>query len=181
MIDPISIGAAVAIAKTAVAGVKELISLGHEIEDCYHEIATFFDKQTEVELTIIEQKKTKATAVAAGEAPKSSKSATAEALEATFASREMIRLEKELKEALIYGSNESGLYAEMCERRDAILLERKIELAEIERLERQRLYKIQRAKDERADLLMNIAAITVGVIVSSALIYGIVLMFTYKG
>ena len=54
--DPLTIGAAVAIAKTAVAGVKELISLGHEIQDCYHDIATFFDKQTEVELAVIEQK-----------------------------------------------------------------------------------------------------------------------------
>ena len=57
--DPLTIGAAVAIAKTAVAGVKELISLGHEIQDCYHDIATFFDKQTEVELAVIEQKKQK--------------------------------------------------------------------------------------------------------------------------
>lgn len=176
--DPLTIGAAVAIAKTAVAGVKELISLGHEIQDCYHDIATFFDKQTEVELAVIEQKKQKLQAVKEG---KPQRSATAEALEATFAHREMIRLEKELKEALIYGSQESGLYDEMCHRRDAIILERKQEIEDAEREERMRLAEIRRKKEQKIQNIQEWLAVVLGVSISSFVMYAIWWMFKNGG
>ena len=181
----IEIAAAVLVAKTAVAGVKELISLGHEIQDCYHDIATFFDKQTEVELTIIEQKEAKLAAtklaIETGKAVPKQRSATSEALEATFASREMIRLEQELKEALIYGGGESGLYDEMCQRRNEILRERKQEIEEAERAERMRLAAIKRAKEKRLQNIQEWCAVVLGVSISSFVMWAIWWMFHNGG
>lgn len=176
--DPITIGAAVAIAKTAVAGVKELISLGHEIQDCYHDIATFFDKQTEIELAVIEQKKQKLQGIKTNS---KQRSATAEALEATFASREMIRLEKELKEALIYGSNESGLYDEMCQRRDIIIQERKRDIEDAEREERLRIAAIRRKREQRVQNIQEWLAVVLGVSISSFIMYAVWWMFKNGG
>ena len=177
----IEIAAAVLVAKTAVAGVKELISLGHEIQDCYHDIATFFDKQTEVELAVIEQKEAKLAAIKSGIPIPKQRSATAEALEATFASREMIRLEQELKEALIYGGGESGLYDEMCQRRNEILRERKQEIEEAERAERMRLAAIKRAKEKRIQNIQEWCAVVLGVSISSFIMWAIWWMFKNGG
>jgi hypothetical protein len=51
----IEIAAAYAVAQAAVAGVKAAIELGKEAQDCYHEIASFFQAQGEIQATIIEQ------------------------------------------------------------------------------------------------------------------------------
>lgn len=177
----IEIAAAVLVAKTAVAGVKELISLGHEIQDCYKEIATFFDKQTEVELAVIEQKEAKLAAVKSGKSVPAQRSATSEALEATFASREMFRLEVELREALTYGSGESGLYDEMCQRRNAILLERKQEIEEAERAERMRIAAIKRRKEQRIQNIQEWCAVVLGVSISSFIMWAIYWMFRNGG
>lgn len=183
--EPVTIGIAFAAAKAAVAGVKEAIALGHEIQDCYREIVTFFDSQTEIELAVIDQKKSKLEeskiAAQSGKKPVKQRSATAEALEATFASREMIRLEKELKEALIYGASESGLYDEMCQRRDAILLERKQEIEEAERAERMRLAAIRRAKEKRLQDIQEWCAVVLGVSISSFIMWAIWWMFKHGG
>jgi hypothetical protein len=178
MIDPISIGAAFAVAKAAVAGVKEAIALGHEIQDCYHEISTFFDKQAEIELAIVDQKQAKLEQAKTGIKPE--RSATAEALDAMFASRQMIRLEKELKEALIYGTGESGLYDEMCERRDAIVAERKQEIEETERQDRMRLAAIRRKKEERIQNIQEWLAVVLGVTFSSLIMWAVWWMFKHR-
>lgn len=173
--DPITISVAFAAAKAAVAGVKEAIALGHEIQDCYHQISTFFDSQAEVECAVIQQKADKA----AGVAPK--KSATAEALDAVFAAREMRRMEQELKEMLIYNSgNESGLYEEMCQRRAEIVHERKEAIEESLRAERLRIAAIARKKQERLDKIQNWLTVVVGATISTAIIYFIWWMFHYK-
>ena len=49
MIDPITIGAAFAVAKGAVAGIKQALELGHEIKDCYQDLQSFFHSQAEIE------------------------------------------------------------------------------------------------------------------------------------
>lgn len=168
----IEIAVAFGVAKAAVAGVKEAIALGHEIQDCYRDIAKFFDAQGEIEAAVVEQKLTKS-------AP--SKSSTAEALDAVFASRQMKKLEQELKEMLIYNSgNESGLYEEMCQRRAEIVQARKDAIEDAARAERLRLAAIARKKQERIDKIQLWLTVVVGATVSAAIIYAIWWMFNWK-
>jgi hypothetical protein len=93
----------------------------------------------------------------------------------------MIRLENELKEALIYGSQESGLYDEMCQRRDAIILERRQEIEDAEREERMRLAAIRRKKEQRIQNIQEWLAVVLGVSLSSFVMYAIWWMFKNGG
>jgi rubrerythrin len=168
----IEVAVAFGIAKAAVAGVKEAIALGHEIQDCYRDIASFFDAQGEIEAAVAEQKITKA-------APE--KSSTAEALDAVFAARQMKKLEQELKEMLIYNSgNESGLYDEMCQRRSEIIQARKDAIEDAARAERLRLAAIARKKRERIEKIQMWLTVVVGTTMSAAIIYAIWWMFNWK-
>ena len=167
----IEVAVAFAAAQAAVAGVKQAIELGHEIQDCYHEIAGFFTAQGQIQAAAIEQAHNK----------KIGKDATAEALDAMFASRKMARMEIELREMLVYNSgSESGLYEEMCQRRDAIVFERKEALEEEARQERMRLRAIERKKQERIELIQNCIAAVLGTAVSVAIMYTIWLMFHWR-
>lgn len=172
----IEIAVAFGVAKAAVAGVKEAIALGHEIQDCYRDIASFFDAQGEIEAAVVQQKADKA----AGVAPQ--KSATAEALDAVFAAREMRRMEQELKELLIYNSgNESGLYEEMCQRRAEIVQERKDAIEEAARAERMRIAAIRRAKEQRIQNIQEWCAVVLGVTISSFIMWIVWWMFKHGG
>ncbi len=44
----IEVAVAFAAAEAAVAGVKRAIALGKDIQECYHDISTFFEKQAEI-------------------------------------------------------------------------------------------------------------------------------------
>ena len=92
----IEIAVAFAAAEAAVAGVKKAIALGKEVQECYHEISTFFQNQGEIQAAAIEQahEKKMGRNVSQGDATK-------QALDATFAARRMFRMEIELKEMLI--------------------------------------------------------------------------------
>jgi len=172
--DPITIGAAFAIAKAAVAGVKEAIALGHEIQDCYKDISAFFTAQGEIQAAVVQHEHDKKLG--------KQKDATAEALDAMFASRQMFKLEVELREALIYGSgNESGLYEEMCQRRDAIIQERRDAIEEEARLERMRLREIERKKEQRIQSIQEWLAVVFGVSISSFIMYAVWWMFKNGG
>jgi len=170
----IEIAVAYATAQAAVAGIKKAIELGHEIQDCYHDISSFFNAQAEIEIATIQQKSDKTIG-------KKQQSATSEALDAVFANRQMRRMEQELKEMLIYNSgNESGLYDEMCQRRSEIIQARKDAIEDAARAERLRLAAIARKKRERIDKIQMWLTVVVGTTVSAAIIYAIWWMFNWK-
>jgi len=170
--DPITIGAAFAVAKAAVAGVKEAIALGKGVQECYHDISAFFTAQGEIQAAVVQQEHDKKLGKPV------QKDATAEALDAMFASRQMFKMEVELREALIYGSgNESGLYEEMCQRRDQIIQERRDAIEEEARLERMRLREIERKKEQRIQDIQEWLAVVFGVAISSFIMYAIWWMF----
>ena len=172
--DPITVGAAFAIAKAAVAGVKEAIALGHEIQDCYKDISAFFTAQGQIQAAVVQQEHDQKLG--------KQKDATAEALDAMFASRQMYRMEVELREALIYGSgNESGLYEEMCQRRDAIIQARRKALEDEAYEIRQRQYAIKRKKEQRIQNIQEWLAVVVGVSISSFIMYAVWWMFRQGG
>jgi hypothetical protein len=99
-----------------------------------------------------------------------------------FASRQMYRMEVELREALIYGSgNESGLYEEMCQRRDAIIQARRKALEDEAYEIRQREYAIKRKKEQRIQNIQEWLAVVVGVSISSFIMYAVWWMFRQGG
>jgi hypothetical protein len=167
----IEIAVAFAAAEAAVAGVKKAIALGKEIQECYHEISTFFENQGEIQAAAIEQEHEK----------KKTGNATKQALDATFAARRMFRMEIELKEMLIYQSNESGLYEEMCMRRDAIILEAKERVEEEARQLRMAAAAKRRKKAEMLQNIQEWCAVVVGVSISSFIMWIIWWMFKHKG
>ena len=174
--DPITIGAAFAVAKAAVAGVKEAIALGHEIQDCYKDISAFFTAQGEIQAAVIQQEHDQKLGKPV------QRDATAEALDAMFASRQMFKMEVELREALIYGSgNESGLYEEMCQRRDAIIQARRKALEDEAYEIRQRQYAIKRQKEQRIQNIQEWLAVVLGVSISSFIMYAVWWMFKHGG
>lgn len=170
--DPITIGAAFAVAKAAVAGVKEAIALGKEVQECYHDISAFFVAQGEIQAAAVQQEHDKKLG--------KQRNATAEALDAMFASRQMFKMEVELREALIYGSgSESGLYEEMCQRRDQIIQDRRDAIEEEARLERMRLRAIERKKEQRIQNIQEWLAVVFGVAISSFIMYAVWWMFKH--
>ena len=120
MIDPITIGAAFAVAKGAVAGVKQAIELGHEIKDCYEDLQKFFRSQGEIE------KAAKAVEVAKAQ-PKSEDPKEAAAQESILSQAfTIVMARKQAKEAeiqlrdLFALKGELGLYQELCQERDRL-------------------------------------------------------------
>lgn len=172
----IEIAVAFAAAEAAVAGVKKAIALGKEVQECYHEISTFFQSQGEIQAAAIEQahEKKMGREVSQGDATK-------QALDATFAARRMFRMEIELKEMLIYQSNESGLYEEMCMRRDAIILETKNRIDEEARQVRMAAAVKKRKQEERLQKIQEWCAVVVGVTISTAIMWAVFWMFKHRG
>jgi len=146
-----------------------------EVAECYHDISTFFEKQAEIKSVAVVD------TVAKKNPNISLSQATKQALDATFASRKLYRLEVELRELLIYNnSEETGLYEEMCARRDAIVAAAKEEAEEEARIARVRLREIARRKAERIQLIQNIIAAVVGTACATAILYFIYSMFHWR-
>jgi len=171
----IEVAVAFAAAEAAVAGVKKAIALGKEIQECYHDISTFFEKQAEVQTVVVQEQ------VAKKNKNITLSQATKQALDATFASRKLYRMEVELREMLIYNnSGENGLYEEMCARRDAIILAAKEEAEEEARQERIKLREAARIRAERIYLIQSVIAAIVGTACATAILYGIWWMFHWR-
>jgi hypothetical protein len=182
--EPITTIAAVfAGAQAAVEGVKKAVALGKEIRDVYQEISVFFQAQGKIEAEAKKQEFEKAVAPV-----ERKKSATQRALDIVFMRREMQRMETELREMLIYQFSEAGLYAEMCEERDRIIAEERVELEVEQRkineailAEKRRLRLIEKARKERVDAVFNAVVLVVGASISVAIICGIIWMFHQGG
>ena len=92
MIDPITIGAAFAIAKSTIAGVKEAIQMGKDIQECSGDILKFFEhRDTVARAAVLEKKKPG--------------SELTQAASAVFQVRALRQAEKQLKDQLIYSGN----------------------------------------------------------------------------
>lgn len=121
MIDPITIGAAFAVAKTSVSFVKEAINLGHDIGSCYDELSKFFVAQGQIEKAAIEAEKAKTQ-----EAPKDAdgaqqhKTALEQAFTIVMHRKQMREFERELRD-MFSMKGEMALYQELCEERQRII------------------------------------------------------------
>jgi hypothetical protein len=156
MIDPITIGAAFAVAKGAVAGVKQAIELGHEIKDCYEDLQKFFRSQGEIE------KAAKAVEVAKAQ-PKSEdpkeaaaqESVLSQAFQIVMARKQAKEFEIQLRD-LFAMKGELGLYQELCQERDRLSGEQDAENREAIRKARLAKDRAARKKQEQEELLMTV-------------------------
>ena len=171
MIDPVTIGAAFALAKTSVGFVKEAINLGHEIKDCYEDLSKFFKAQgqiekaaKEVEVLKSQPKPDDPKAAAAQE------SVLSQAFTIVMQRKQMKEFERELRDMFAM-KGEMDLYEELCAERNRISGEQ--DEANREAIRKARLAKdrAERKKQEQQEILMIvgivvfvlIGAVTVGV------------------
>ena len=90
MIDPISISAAFAIAKSTIAGVKEAIKLGKDLQECSGDLIKFFEMRDTVAKAAVSDK---------GKKPRSD---MGQALDTVMQAKALRDAERQLKEQLIY-------------------------------------------------------------------------------
>ena len=88
MLDPISISAAFAIAKSTIAGVQEAIQMGKDLQECSGDLIKFFETRDTV-----------AKAAVTGKKPRSE---MGQALDTVMQAKVLRDAEKKLKEQLIY-------------------------------------------------------------------------------
>lgn len=89
MIDPITISAAFAIAKSTIAGVKEAIKLGKDLQECSGDLIKFFEMRDTVAKAAVQDKG-------------KPRSEMGQALDTVMQAKALRDAEKQLKEQLIY-------------------------------------------------------------------------------
>ena len=155
MIDPVTIGAAFALAKTSVGFVKEAIAIGHDIKDCYEDLSKFFKAQGQIEKAHKEIEAAKA-------APKSDdpaeaakqESALSQAFTIVMQRQQMRAFEQELLN-MFSMQGQMDLYRELVVERNRISGEQ--DEAAREKIRKARLAKDRaaRKKQEQEELLMT--------------------------
>ena len=90
MLDPITISAAFALAKSTIAGVQEAIQMGKDLQECSGDLIKFFEMRDTVAKAATEDK---------GKKPRSD---MGQALDTVMQAKALRDAEKKLKEQLIY-------------------------------------------------------------------------------
>jgi hypothetical protein len=135
MIDPVSIGLAVAGAKTAVNMIREAINVGHDIASMTKELGSFFTAQGEVEAAAKE-----AEAIRKDPKRNKEKSATAIAMDCVLRAEELRAAEQELRDMFAL-QGKLDMYKRMCGIRANIIDSRQQEIRDQNRVEQQKLKK----------------------------------------
>jgi hypothetical protein len=160
MIDPVTIGAAFALAKTSVGFVKEAINLGHEIKDCYDDLSKFFKAQGQIEKAAkeVEVLKSQPKPEDPKEAAKQ-ESVLSQAFTIVMQRKQMKEFERELRDMFAM-KGEMDLYNELCAERNRISGEQ--DAANSEKIRKARLAKDRAArKKQEMEELMTIIGIFV--------------------
>jgi hypothetical protein len=118
LIDPVSIGLAVAGARTAVKYIREAINLGHDIASMGKELNSFFTGQAEVEAAAKEAETNRKDPKNAGD-----KSATAIAMDCVLRAEELRSAERELRDMFAL-QGKIPMYERMCKIRAEIINQR---------------------------------------------------------
>jgi len=177
MIDPITIGAAFAVAKTSVAFVKEAINMGKEIRDCYGELSKFFTAQGQIEKAAKQVEAAKA-------APKpddpkeaaAQESVLSQAFTIVMQRKQAKEFEQELRD-LFSLKGEMALYEELCKERNRISGEQ--DEAAREKIRKARLERDRAArKREELEQVLSVVGIVVFVLIGAVLMY---VAITFRG
>lgn len=169
MIDPVSIGLAVAGAKQAVSFIKEAINVGHDIASMGKELGKFFTAQGEVEAAAKEAESVRKDPKKSGD-----KSATEIAMDCVLRAEELRAAERELRDMFAL-QGKLDMYQRMCKIRSEIIASREKAL----RLERKKEEeKIQRRIDFINHIKECIFGIFLGILIMS-LYVGIIWIVVY--
>ena len=189
MIDPITIGLVISgakalkgafdTAKEAMTEIRACAEAGVDAKESMGSLVKFFTAQGEIKKALVESK-----LPAEQGATIDTRSDTAVALEAMQYEMQLQDDEEEIKTYLIYSCKKSGLYEDLCRRRDAIAnaraeQEAAARAAETERLleEKRKQMAIRRKRQQRIDLITDTVSVILGVVACGALVYGIYWMF----
>ena len=123
MIDPITISAAFAIAKSTIAGVQEAIQMGKDLQECSGDLIKFFEMHDKVERGANQDK------------AKANNSEMAQALESVMHAKQLRDARKKLKEQLIY-SGQGDVWEAIQAEYNLIVATRKREEREAEELKK---------------------------------------------
>ena len=170
MIDPVTIGAAFAVAKTSVAFVKEAIGVGKQIKDCYQELNKFFSAQGQIEKAAKEAELAKALPKPAD--PKEAKqheSALSQAFTLVMQRKQMREFERELKD-LFMMQGEAEMYAELCAERNRIAGEQDEEIRKA-RLAKDRAARKKQEQEELMTIVGVFVVLGIGMIAVFVAIY----------
>jgi len=124
MIDPITISAAFAIAKSTIAGVKEAIQMGKDLQECSGDLIKFFEHRDTVAKAAVHDKR-------------KAKSDMGQALDTVMQAKALRDAEKELKEKLIW-SGQGDVWEAIQAEYNMIVANRKREEREAEAKAKQR-------------------------------------------
>ena len=150
--DPLTVGAAFAVAQASVKTVKEAIKLGRDIYEVSGDLTKFFTSQSQInqELRKVEDKKQE---LLKQDKKQDYYTLTAQALDAAIKAKKIKQDEAEIKTLLIWSGN-GDVYHDMV--RERMRLEKEQELAERRELfERTvRAEKAQRNRELQGDIAM---------------------------
>jgi hypothetical protein len=132
MIDPITISAAFALAKSTIAGVQEAIQMGKDLQECSGDLIKFFEMRDTVAKAATEDKGKK-------------RSDMGQALDTVMQSKALRDAEKKLKEQLIY-SGQGDVW-------EAIQAEYNLIIANRKREEREAEANKKKKREQMAEML----------------------------
>ena len=124
MIDPLTIGAAFAIAKSTIAGVKEAIQMGKDLQECSGDLIKFFEHRDTVAKAAVHEKK-------------KPQSDMGQAVNVVMQAKALRDAEKQLREQLIY-SGQGDVWEAIQAQYNMIVANRKREEREAEAKAKQR-------------------------------------------
>ena len=161
--DPITISAAFAIAKSTINGVQQAIKLGKDIQACSGDLIKFFEHRDIVAKAAVQDKKK------GGKGPKSE---MGQALDTVMQAKALRDAEKKLKEQLIY-SGQGDVWEAIQAEYNLIVANRKREEREAEAA--------AKLKRERLAEFVNIMVYGfVGLLVAAGVMWGTIEFLKYK-
>ena len=160
MLDPISISAAFAIAKSTIAGVQEAIQMGKDLQECSGDLIKFFEMRDTVAKAAVQDK---------GKKPRSD---MGQALDTVMQAKALRDAEKKLKEQLIY-SGQGDVWEAIQAEYNLIQANRRREEREAEEAKKHR-------REQLAETLDILFMGFLAVILSGLILWGTFEFIVYK-
>jgi hypothetical protein len=159
MLDPITISAAFALAKSTIAGVQEAIQMGKDLQECSGDLIKFFEMRDTVAKAATEDKGKK-------------RSDMGQALDTVMQAKALRDAEKKLKEQLIY-SGQGDVW-------EAIQAEYNLIIANRKREEREAEVAAKNRREKMAEMVETIFYGLAGCIVGGLICWGTFEFIVYK-
>ena len=160
MIDPITISAAFALAKSAISGVQEAIQMGKDLQECSGDLIKFFELRDTVAKAAVQDK---------GKQPRSD---MGQALDSVMQAKALRDAEKKLKEQLIY-SGQGDVWESIQAQYNYIVATRKRE-------EREEAEAAKNKREQMAEMVEGLFYGLAGCIVGGLICWGTFEFIIYK-